>query len=112
MMIWSGWGFAVALIGFASLVATEYFVERVTQDDQFYQDHGWPKMLGMTVAGLLLWVFCVWLDRTSPASDASTAESPREKLPSATVEHSLFFIPIKYWTPLLLVIGIALSLLG
>ncbi len=53
MIIWSGFGFLVAVVGFAALILTEVVSEKITGDDQFYQQHGWVILIGMLVAAAL-----------------------------------------------------------
>lgn len=50
-MIWfsRGWGFLVIVVGFGCLLMTQLFVNTITQDDKYYQTHGWPVMLTVTV---------------------------------------------------------------
>ncbi len=53
MIIWSGFGFVVAVLGFAALLFTEMISERITGNDRFYQEHGWVILIGMLVAAAL-----------------------------------------------------------
>lgn len=90
MIIWSGLGFLVAVIAFGCLVASEFAVESIFQDDQYYQTHGWPKLLALLVAGIIVWL----LGRRLKGGEARNRAG-----------HSLFFIPFEYWGPILIVLG-------
>ena len=62
MIIWKGLGFVVAVITFLCLLLTEMTVERVFADDAYYQAHGWPKLVGMVIAALLVWATARFLN--------------------------------------------------
>jgi len=106
MVIWNGLGFLVGVITFGCLLATEAGVEWLTQDDTFYQKHGWPKLVGMTAAALFVWVIGrILRHRTGRVLvDPETGEKVR-----IGHDHSFFFIPVEYWPPILLVLGFAFS---
>ena len=88
MIIWSGWGILVLVIGFASFLLTQVGVDSMMQDDQYYRTHGWPKLVGFVVAAVLTWLLGHTLNRTRPGRD------------------SLFFIPVQFWAVIFLVLGI------
>jgi hypothetical protein len=87
MIIWSGWGILVAVIGFACFVLTEFAVGSVMQDDRYYRNNGWPKLVGFAVAAVITWFVGRAFNRNSG-------------------RHSLFFIPMEYWAVIFLVLGI------
>jgi hypothetical protein len=91
MIIWSGMGFLVALIGFGSLFLTELLVESMTRDESFYQAHGWPKLMAFWVAALVVFL----LDRALAGPPGRPGRN-----------HSLFFIPMAVWPILFVVLGV------
>jgi hypothetical protein len=107
MIIWSGLGFLVAIIAFACLFMSELFVENAFHDDQYYQTHGWPKLVAMLVAAGLVWLLGNYLNKkqgkrlVDPATGKDVVLKPN---------HSLFFIRMEYWAAILLVLGIALAI--
>ena len=108
MIIWSGWGFVVAVIGIGCLLLTELGVEAAMKDDQYYQNNGWPKLVALLIAAVIVWPLGRALNRPRPGReliDTNTGE--RVVLPSGG-GHSLFFIPVEYWAPLLVVLGVVL----
>ncbi|MBW3542418.1 MAG: hypothetical protein KY476_19305 [Planctomycetes bacterium] len=103
MIIWSGWGFLVAIIGFGCLVATEVIVEGAFRDDQYYQAHGWPKMVAFTIAAVIVGVVGRGLQRRQGKVLVDPATG-REVVVSRG--NTFFFIPMEYWAPIFLVLGI------
>jgi hypothetical protein len=99
MVIWSGLGFIVGLIGFLSLVLTQRVSQALTADPRFYQDHRWLVLVAMSIAALLTYLFYVLLARRDNASPG-------------TSRHSLFFVPVKWWPGIFLVIGVAMLFAG
>jgi hypothetical protein len=105
MIIWTGGGFLVAVIGIGCLVFTNLAVNAAMKDDQFYQQHGWPKLLACLVAALIVW----------PVGRVLNRKGMRELLDTETGErfavqtgggHTLFFIPMEYWAVIFVGLGV------
>jgi hypothetical protein len=106
MIIWRGWGFLVAVIGFGCLLLTEIGIEAVRNDDQFYQDHGWPKLLAFLVAAGIVWPLGRALNRTKPGRELVDPKTGERVVLQPGSQHSLFFVPIEYWAALFVVLGV------
>jgi hypothetical protein len=104
MIIWSGFGFLVAVVGFGCLILTE-LMTRAAFDEKYYQAHGWPKLAGIWVAAALVYVLGLWLDRQPGRAMIDKATGQEVVLKRS---HSLFFIPVRYWVYIFLVLGIVL----
>ena len=103
MIIWKGRGFLVAVIAFACLLASEFLTERYFADDRYYQQHGWPKLAAFFLAGFIVWVITIlWKD--APGRVVVDKQTGTELVLKKS--HSLFFIPMKYWAPILFALGI------
>ena len=63
MVIWTRWGIVVGLLGFACLILTQLGVNAAMQDRRFYQDHGWPKMLGLWIVAATSWPLGRYMNR-------------------------------------------------
>ena len=86
MVIWSGLGFLVAVIALGSLIVVQ------TLTGSAYDTETWPKLAGFGLAAIL----------TSGIGYA--LNKPRRETGAGT--HSFLFIPMDYWGPILLVLGI------
>lgn len=104
MIIWSGWGFLVAVIVFGASLAMELVTETLFRDDRFYQTHAWPLTLALALSGVIIWTLGTYLHARGARTviDKSTGQEL-----TIAARHTFFFIPMRYWGPLLL----ALSLL-
>ncbi|HEX7186242.1 MAG TPA: hypothetical protein VF756_30735 [Thermoanaerobaculia bacterium] len=87
MIIWSEWGFLVAVIVFVSSLLMEIAVESRFNDDSYYQTQAWPLALALVIAGAICWFWGKGLNQ-------------------AGSRHRLFFIPMQYWGPILGVIAV------
>jgi hypothetical protein len=104
MIIWSGLGFLVAVIGFGCLLATEALVEAAFHDDRYYQTHGWPKLVAFTFAAVIVGIVGRWLNRRQ-GKVLIDPQTGREVVVGRGT-NTFFFIPMEYWAPIFIVIGI------
>jgi hypothetical protein len=108
MIIWEGRGFVVGVITFGCLLATEAAVEAAFADDGYYQKHHWPVAAGFGAAAILTGLADRLLRR--PPERVLLDPETGEKVVLAQRD-TFFFIPVRYWPPLLLVVGLAFGLL-
>ena len=109
MIIWSGLGFLVAVIGFASLILTEFVSEKITGDDQFYQEHGWVILVGMLLAAGLTYGLhrLLLLQKGRVVIDKETGQEIVLRS-----SHSLFFIPVKWWPAVFVGLGVVIAIVN
>lgn len=107
-VVWRGAGILVGIIVFACLLLTNLVVDAAMHDSRFYTTHGWPKLLALWTAAALVWVFN---NKTLTKEELNTltltkmeGQKPGKEFMAA--QHSLFFINLKYWPPLLFVLGV------
>lgn len=104
MIIWSGLGFLVPVIAFGCLVATELLVEAAFRDEQYYQEHGWPKLAAFVVSAVLVGA----VGRILRRRRGRVLIDPRTGEEVIVGDRStFFFIPMGFWAPILVVIGVA-----
>ena len=91
------------VIGFGSLLLTELITEAAFDDDRYYQDHGWPKMVAFLLAGTILGPLGQYLNNRGSKRliDPETEEEYILKN-----DHSFFFIPMQYWSFICAALGI------
>lgn len=105
MIIWSGLGFLVPAITFGCCLAVAWLGEVAFHDENFYESHGWPKLVAFVIAAAIVAVVVQLIKRRQ----GRVMIDPRR---GAEVivdrEHTFFFIPVEYWPPILLVLGFVL----
>ena len=103
MIIWQGLGFIVPLVLIGILALVEAMTEAALHDDQYYQEHGWPILVGFCLTAVVIWRLASKLNarRGRTVIDKATGEEFEIK-----PRHSLFFIKMEYWPPILVVIGV------
>jgi hypothetical protein len=103
MIIWSGWGFLVAVIVFGASLTMEFATEAFFRDDRFYQTHAWPLALALALSGAIIWTLGKYLHARGArvVIDMSTGKEL-----TMDARHTFFFIPMRYWGPLLLALSI------
>lgn len=103
MIIWTGLGFIVAVVAFLMLVLTEFSVEAFFKDQSYYQTHGWPKLVALAVAGLIVLALG---KRLNTKAGKVLIEKDTGKELILKKKHSLFFIDMEYWGYILFVLGV------
>jgi hypothetical protein len=108
MIIWSGLGFLVPIVAFGCFVLTELVVESALGDDTYYQEHTWPMALAFGIAAL--GVAVLGKELKDEESRILVDEKTGERVAVNGTRHSFFFVPTRYWAPILLVIGLLVLL--
>lgn len=111
MIVWSGFGFLVAVFGFASCLGMEVGVETWLQNDQYYQSHGWPKLLALSIAAAIVWPLGRILNCKTPARSVIDPETGETFVLTTTTRHTFSFIPMEYWAPILVVVGAIMAMI-
>lgn len=111
MIIWSRLGFLVAVFVFGCSLVADLMTNHFTGSEEYWNEHRWPFGVSLLVSASLSWVAGSRLarDRTRTLVDKETGEEVR-----VAPNHTLFFIKMQLWGPILLVIGaivIAMDLL-
>jgi hypothetical protein len=109
-IVWRGGGCLVAVILLVCLFLTQFVVNLALQDPRFYTTHGWPKLVALWVAAVLVWLYNKKMFTPEELNIPTLTRmegQPKEK-EFLAAQHSLFFINVKYWPPLLFVLGIVL----
>jgi len=107
MVIWSRWGLLVVVILVAGFVASQVFVSAVFQDQQYYQSHAWPKAAGAWAAAVVLWPLGRYMNRVEHRQLWDLHANRAVTLRTGG-GHTLFFLPMEYWSILCVLLGVAL----
>jgi tryptophan-rich sensory protein len=99
----------VAVFTFVALILAELGVERASSDETYYQEHGWPKLLGFAVAAALVWMLSNHVEKR-PARVVIDKQTGQEL--TLQNKHDLFFVPLRYWPAVLLLAGLGFVLFG
>ena len=100
-LIYSGRGILVPVIAFGSCLGMDLTTRAVFQDDTYYQEHCWPMPLALAIAG----VACVVVSQIFSGGEPRTLidVETREAGCLASVAGHVFFVPVRYWGPILFV---------
>ena len=92
MIIWSVHGYLVGIIGIVALVFVDIISESITGNEEFYQQNPWVMLVGMIIAAILTY----WIHRFL--------------LQKSTEDHTFFFVPVKWWPIVFVMLGITFML--
>jgi hypothetical protein len=103
-IIWSGKGYLVAVITFGSSLVAELTTDFVTGNRTYWFAHRWPLAVSLLFSAVVCWFVgrVFWNQDARSLIDPKTGEEVVLR-----ASHTLFFIPIIWWGPLLAVIGAA-----
>jgi|ERR1035441_6505336 hypothetical protein len=99
MIVWRARGILAAIITFVCIL-TELLTRFFFRNNAYYQQHGWPKLSGFLVAAALVWL----LSRRKGDDPRGIRGLTRE--PLLRERDTLFHIAVRYWPPILCVLGI------
>ena len=97
------------VIALAAFVGMEYTVEAINADESFYQNNGWPKIVGAAIGGVVIWFLGNYLNRKTNDRELLDPKTGERMVLQTGGGHSLFFIPMQFWGPIILVLGIVLA---
>lgn len=108
MIIWQGFGWLIAVFCFGCLMITEMCVNGAMHDRNYYETHGWPKLLGFWIAAGVSWPLGRSMSREAQQKATNPETGKAIVIPSQET-HTLFFIPVQYWWAVFLVLGVVFS---
>ena len=106
LIVWRGYGWLVPVVVFGAFILAQISVDAL-YGEGFYKANTWPKHVGTITAAVLLGGLGYFLNyvRRAWLVDEDTGEVIG-KAPS----HSLFFVPVEYWSVITLVIFLSTTL--
>jgi hypothetical protein len=100
MIIWQGLAYLVAVIIFGcSLVVNLIFNAKVGKG--YYDNHSWPFAVSLIVSAVICWFLGNYLRKRSDRIVIDKLTGKEFVLNQS--RHALFFIPMHWWCPILLV---------
>lgn len=102
MIIWSGLGFLVAVIVFGFSLALNLAFD-AWQGEGFYTAHKWPFAISLFLSAITCWFVGSALRKRTSQTVIDKATGQEIVLDRSN--HSLFFIPMHIWAPILAVGG-------
>lgn len=106
MIIWRKWGILVPVVIFAVLFLMETVVESIAGEGA-YQRNQVFQGLALIIGGGLVWAFAEWEARRNKPRVLVDRETGQEVTQLNLSD--LFFIPLRYWGWLSIVLGIFLA---
>lgn len=94
MIIWSGWGFLVAIIVIINTLLGKAIFGSITGDATYFQDHSWPMAVMFIISGVMSWYLGKYINK--PDGKVYIDTETGEKV-MFNKKHSLFFIKMEYW---------------
>ena len=90
------------VVTFSSCLGMELFVRAVFHDDHYYQTHGWPIFCAFSFSAAVVATFAKMCIRERALRDIKTGETV-----VIHQNHTFFFVNIKFWPYILVVLGAA-----
>jgi hypothetical protein len=103
MIIWSGKGYLVAVFVFGSSLIANLITNTVSGGSTYWDTHRWPLALALVAAGGFCWALGTNLRSQGVRRLIDPATNQEVLLEQAN--HSLFFIRMHVWGPILCVIA-------
>jgi hypothetical protein len=110
MIVFRGWGILVVIIGFLCFAATAAAVYAATGDNHYFEDHRWPTLAGCLLTAAVIWPVGRWFNRAARTAPLGEDVRDEQLARLALSRHTLFFVPMEYWTIILVFAGVVISL--
>ena len=103
MVIWSGKGFLVAVFTFGFSLVANLITNYVTGSRAYWDAHKWPLGVSLLVSAVACW----YVGRIFGNQKAQVLIDPKTGKEVVLREsHTLFFVPMMWWGPILAVLGV------
>jgi hypothetical protein len=99
MIIWTGYGFLVAVIVFGFSLTANLITNSVTDGKTYWANHKWPLAVSLLFSAIVCSLIGYFL-RNRNARRLFDPRNGKEVI--LRESHTLFFIPIIWWGPILI----------
>jgi len=103
IILWRGMGWLVAVIVFGFSLAANLIFNSI-YGEGYYDHNKWPVSLALVLSAIPLWLLEPYL-RTRSDQIVIDKKTGKEMAINQSV-HTLFFIPMDYWAPIMVVIAL------
>lgn len=93
LIFWKGKGFLVLLVTILTSGLSELIWESIKGDKFYYQTHGFPLALALTVSAISIY----FIDKKYPTEEKIFIDKQTNQEVLVRNENTFFFIPMKYW---------------
>lgn len=107
MLIWSGLGFLTVVIMVVCGISTRFILETVTGDVNAFEAGNTGIVITMLVSAVLNFGFYKFLTRKQECVVIDKKTGQEIVL---VKNHSLFFIPVKWWTLIFVILSVLIGL--
>jgi hypothetical protein len=108
MLVWRGKGYLVPLIIFVSSLLFQLGFDAIYNDPNYYTTHSIPLASALLIAGAILWQ----IGNRSHETQGPLETKTLEKKFMVSRNDSFFWIPLKYWGPICLLLSLAAVIFG
>ena len=102
MLIWRGYGFTVPLIVLAVCLVLQYSLDAIFYKG-YYTFSKWPVSVALFIAAIPVWFLGKKINENAERILLDPKTNQEVKIVN---NHSLFWLRMEYWAPILVVIGI------
>jgi len=90
------------------LLASDYLTSVYFHNEDYYADHGWPKLIAFWAAAGIVQAFVPRFEETPAGSSEIFPGEPvlKEGESASQRQGTLFFVPVKYWPLILIGVGV------
>lgn len=101
-IIWRGKGYLAAITIFGSSLFANLITNQVTGSEAYWDAHPWTLAVSLVVSGVVCWFLGTWLEGR-PGQVVIDKKTGKELILNGS--HELFFIRVKFWAPILILIA-------
>lgn len=102
IIIWRGLGFLVFAVVLACVFLGSVVFDAI-KGDGYFETHHWTLALALIVAAAGCWSLGNYLQQWSVGKEKDSGDDDEDR---NWPRHTLFFIPMHYWAPILLVVAL------
>ncbi len=109
VIVWSGLGWLVVAIVAVCMVGF-YYMTNALFGNRYYADHFWPIGVALIAAAPINWLLATYLQKRNSRCtyDYGNYGNPSWSALQDGGNHTLFFIPMQIWSPILVGGGLVL----